>query len=85
MGLGTELSQLLVSLIFVGGPYRGVDINDVLLNVAGVLLGYGLFRLFALGYLAITKKVRLEAKGLFGYIREVAAGQSALRLKDPVS
>ncbi len=85
VGLATELSQLLVSLIFVGGAYRGVDINDVLLNAAGVLLGYGLFRLFALGYLAITRKVRLEAKGLFGYIREVTVGQSALRLRDRVS
>ncbi len=46
VGGATELSQLLVSIFIVGGPYRGVDINDVLLNATGVLLGYGLFRLF---------------------------------------
>jgi glycopeptide antibiotics resistance protein len=28
----------------IGGAYRGVDINDVLLNAAGVLLGYAFFR-----------------------------------------
>ncbi len=44
-GLATELSQFLVSLFIVGGPYRSVDINDSLLNMAGVWLGYGLFRL----------------------------------------
>ncbi len=44
-GCATELSQLLVSLFIVGGPYRGVDINDVILNMAGVWLGYGVFRL----------------------------------------
>ncbi len=45
VGCATELSQLLVSIFIVGGHYRGVDINDVLLNMAGVWLGYGCFRL----------------------------------------
>jgi glycopeptide antibiotics resistance protein len=46
VGLAIEATQLLVSLI-IGIGYRGVDINDVLLNAAGVLLGYGLFRALA--------------------------------------
>jgi glycopeptide antibiotics resistance protein len=45
VGLGTELSQLLVSILVVGGPYRGVDINDALLNTAGVGIGVVFFLL----------------------------------------
>ena len=44
-GCAAEASQLLVSIFIVGGLYRSVDINDVLLNAGGVLLGYGLFRI----------------------------------------
>jgi len=40
--LAVELSQLAVSLA-VGYWYRMTDVDDVLLNVAGVLLGYGVF------------------------------------------
>ena len=44
-----ETAQLGVSLL-IGAAYRSVDINDVLLNAAGVLLGYALFRGCAWGY-----------------------------------
>lgn len=43
VGLAIETAQLLVSLA-IGRAYRGVDINDVLLNATGVLIGYCLFR-----------------------------------------
>lgn len=43
VGFSTELSQLVLCLI-VGGNYRSVDINDVLLNAIGVLAGYALLR-----------------------------------------
>jgi len=46
VGLVIEAAQLLVSLA-IGGAYRGVDINDVLLNAVGVLIGYGFFRIMA--------------------------------------
>ena len=46
VGLAIETTQLLVSL-GIGGVYRGVDINDVLLNAGGVLAGYGFFRAIA--------------------------------------
>jgi glycopeptide antibiotics resistance protein len=42
-GLSIKTAQLLVSLA-IGSAYRGVDINDVLFNAAGVLLGFLLFR-----------------------------------------
>jgi glycopeptide antibiotics resistance protein len=41
---GIELSQLGLSLV-LGYWYRMTDVDDVLLNVTGVLLGYGLLRL----------------------------------------
>jgi glycopeptide antibiotics resistance protein len=40
--LGIELSQLAVSLA-LGYSYRVTEVDDVLLNFAGVLLGYGAF------------------------------------------
>jgi len=42
LSASVELSQLAVSLL-LGYWYRMSDVDDVLLNVAGVLLGYGLF------------------------------------------
>jgi glycopeptide antibiotics resistance protein len=42
VGLGIEASQLAISLL-LGVCYRSVDINDVLLNACGVLVGYMLY------------------------------------------
>ncbi len=70
-GLCIETSQLVVSLV-IGGAYRGVDINDVLLNATGVLIGYGFFRVFARVYLAILRRLEVEPQGLFACIRDVA-------------
>lgn len=46
----------------IGGAYRTVDISDVLLNMVGVWLGYGLFKRFALSYLRLIQL--LKAKGI---------------------
>jgi len=40
--LGIELSQLAVSLL-LGYSYRVTEVDDVLLNFVGVMLGYGAF------------------------------------------
>ena len=40
-GLAIESSQCIMSLFF--GPYRTVDINDVILNTMGSLIGYLLY------------------------------------------
>jgi glycopeptide antibiotics resistance protein len=50
LGFGLEFTQYLLSLL-LRYSYRIVDINDVLFNALGVLLGYGLFRLFARMYI----------------------------------
>lgn len=39
-----ELVQLVISLSY-GFPYRTVDINDVMLNLSGVMIGFALFLL----------------------------------------
>jgi glycopeptide antibiotics resistance protein len=72
IGLGIEVSQFVISLI-LRYPYRVVDINDLLLNAAGVLIGYGFFRLFAWFYLAITQKFGIKHRGLPAYILNVAS------------
>lgn len=41
-GLAIESGQLIISLI-IGGAYRSVDINDVLLNTTGAFIGYGIY------------------------------------------
>jgi len=46
VGLGIETAQLAMCLL-LGSAYRGVDINDSLMNALGVLCGYGLFRIFS--------------------------------------
>lgn len=61
VGFAIEMAQLMVSLA-IGGVYRTVDITDILLNMAGVWLGYGLFKQFALSYLWLTQLPK--AKGI---------------------
>jgi glycopeptide antibiotics resistance protein len=63
VGLGFELGQLVLTL-YAASPTRGIDITDVLLNGAGVLLGYGLFHLFAWLYVTIIGRWGLETKRL---------------------
>jgi len=70
VGLAIEIAQLVISLS-VGG-YRTVDITDVFLNAVGVLLGYGIFRIFAWLYLMTAHRFRINHKGLLAYIHNVA-------------
>ena len=44
ISLAVETVQLALSLM-VGTPYRVADVDDVIINVLGVALGYGLYRL----------------------------------------
>ena len=61
VGFAIEMAQLTVSLA-IGGVYRTVDITDVLLNMVGVWLGYGLFKKVAPTYLRLRQL--LKAKGM---------------------
>jgi glycopeptide antibiotics resistance protein len=71
IGLGFELSQLIISLVFRSG-FRTVDINDAILNTFGVLIGYSLFRIFALVYLKISAHFAVRKKWLLSEIYDVA-------------
>lgn len=72
LGLGVELTQLFISLL-LRYPYRVVDINDSIFNAMGVLLGYGLFRIFAWICIAVTRQFEINHKGLSLYIFETAS------------
>jgi glycopeptide antibiotics resistance protein len=61
VGFVIEMAQLTVSLA-IGSVYRTVDITDVLLNMVGVWLGYGLFKKVAPSYLQFRQL--LKAKGM---------------------
>jgi len=71
VGFGIEAVQFVMTLI-LRYPYRVVDINDVLLNAVGALIGYGLFRVFAWLYLAIIQPLDIKPRGLLAYIYTVA-------------
>lgn len=71
VGFATEGAQLLISLL-LGYPYRFIDINDVIMNTLGVLIGCGMFQIFAAVYLEMIQRLRLQPRGLFAYIAEVA-------------
>ena len=69
-GFGFETAQLILNLVF-GGNFRSVDINDVILNTAGTLIGYGLFQSFALVIRLVTAHSKNPFTGLGAYVREV--------------
>lgn len=71
VGVVIESSQLLVSLL-IGIPYRVIDVNDVIFNAVGVILGYLIFRLFALVYLISTRKSRFKPGGMPAYLKLIA-------------
>jgi glycopeptide antibiotics resistance protein len=70
IGFVIELSQLMISL-YLGMAYRTVDITDVITNCAGVWLGYGLFRVFALLYNKWIEKQGAQQNGLLMYLTKV--------------
>lgn len=66
VGLGIEAVQLVIGLV-IGYPYRIIDINDVLLNGLGVLIGYGIFQVCAWGW------SRINALGASRAVKEKSA------------
>ena len=56
LGLAIESAQLAVSLIWTVF-YHVVDINDVILNALGVLLGYAFYRVFSWTAAKITQRL----------------------------
>ncbi|MCU0463024.1 MAG: VanZ family protein [Anaerolineae bacterium] len=71
-GFGIEAVQLVIGLI-LQYPYRAIDINDVMMNVLGTLIGYGGFRLFAWLYLRLSRRLAVQTIGIGRYIHQVAS------------
>ena len=70
VGLILEITQLVISLT-VRSPFRVVDINDVILNAVGILLGYGLFRIFGWLFLSVVPKLGVNRKQIFAYVYDM--------------
>lgn len=75
VGATLELIQLAVSLIF-RTSFRVVDINDVLLNAVGVLIGYGVFRIFGTVYSHLIQSLKLQPRHIFAYIHDIVRQQN---------
>jgi glycopeptide antibiotics resistance protein len=71
VGAGIETVQLIISLA-LRYPYRVIDINDAMLNALGVLIGYGLFRVFARLYISATERFGIARGGLAAYVHDAA-------------
>ena len=71
VGLGCEISQLCISMLFKSG-FRAIDINDVIFNTAGILMGYAFFRAFARIYIKTTVYFGFRPKWLAADIYDVA-------------
>jgi glycopeptide antibiotics resistance protein len=70
-GTSIELTQFAISLLY-GFAYRVIDVNDVLLNFTGAVLGYALLRAVALLYQAVSrpraKETRPSVESVWGHI-----------------
>jgi glycopeptide antibiotics resistance protein len=73
-GLALEGTQLVIELIgLVSGYGHTIDIIDVLLNAAGVLIGYGLFHLLARIFRALVIRFRILPEELLDIFPPTAA------------
>jgi glycopeptide antibiotics resistance protein len=83
-GVSLELAQLILTVL-LQYPYRIVDIHDVLMNTIGVTVGYGLFSLFALGYLGLTNWLNITHRGLSRYVLDVSLRSSPVTVSSSSS
>lgn len=73
VGLVIEAVQLVLLLLKIAVPLRIVDVNDVLLNALGILIGYGIFRVFTWLYLWVTQRLGIRHWGLSAYVYQIAS------------
>ena len=63
-----EAGQLLTAL-WVGFTFRHVNIDDILLNIIGVLVGYGVFKIFRNVFQWGYKKLETNSNAFLSYIK----------------
>ncbi len=71
LGFGLEVAQFILSLL-LGYFYRIVDVNDVMFNALGVIVGYSIFRVFAAFYIKVTTKREFKHNAISDYIRTIS-------------
>lgn len=75
-----EAGQLLTAL-WVGFTFRHVNIDDILLNIIGVLVGYGVFKIFRNVFQWGYKKLETNSNAFLSYIKCVCDDNSDALLK----
>jgi len=70
LGVLIEMLQLTIALI-VGFTLRYVDINDVIFNFCGVIIGYGIFKVFMIVFRFLVHKMSIKLNTFLKYIYEI--------------
>lgn len=70
LGCLLESLQLVIALI-VGFTFRYIDINDVIFNFCGVVLGYSLFKIFMFAFKLSVHKLNISLNSFLKYIYEI--------------
>ncbi|MEP0806167.1 MAG: VanZ family protein [Chloroflexota bacterium] len=70
VGAALEFTQLAISLFF-RISFRVVDINDVILNAIGVLIGYAVFLTFGWIYSQLLQRLNLQPRHIFAYLQNI--------------
>ncbi|TCS83094.1 VanZ family protein [Tepidibacillus fermentans] len=73
LGATIELLQFLISLL-VGFLYRTIDINDIILNFLGVIIGYIIFKIFSQVFLFSVGKYKIKLSPFLEYIYIISKG-----------
>lgn len=81
VGVCTETAQLVMCLV-LGSLYRGIDINDTIMNALGVYLGYLLFLLFSWLYMNVIRHFKIKPTGIFAYLHTQAARSQPDNIRD---
>lgn len=77
-GLALEGMQLLIELLGIMSGYgHAIDINDVILNSIGVLVGYGLYCGFAWCYRAWISRFRVPTNAMSLFLNKVTTQKSS--------
>jgi len=69
--LAIECLQLIISLI-IGFPYRYFDMNDIVFNLLGVIIGYFIFRILAVLFVKVINKFKVKLNPVMKYIYDVS-------------
>ncbi|MGN7470688.1 VanZ family protein [Brevibacillus sp. SAFN-007a] len=70
VGFTIELLQLAIGLS-LGFPYRYIDVNDVIFNFIGVMIGYMLFTIFSVIFIKVTKNSPIRNDPFLKYVFDI--------------